>query len=196
MKKKIGLFFGSFDPIHNGHIQIINNSHFSLFDQIWFIVTPESPFKKGQVLASFDDRLQMVKLGVGDKKKIIVSDLERQLPPPYYTANTLSFLQDKYSHYGFEIIMGSDNYISLVNGDWYKSDYILNNFRIIVYPRDQQIIKSNTCLTVLQSDLIATSSTSIRLSLLLSFDEDQQQPLPPLVQEYIKAKKIYYPKKQ
>ena len=191
MNKTIGLFFGSFDPIHNGHMQIINNPYFSQFNQIWFIVTPESPLKKGKVVASFHDRLQMVKLSLCNNKKFIASDLECQLSPPYYTANTLVFLQNKYPDYRFAIIMGSDNYISLLNGDWYNSDYVLDNFRIIVYPRDQKIIKARTCLTVLESDLIAISSTSIRLSLSLSLEGGKQLPLPSLVQEYIKTKKIY-----
>ena len=191
MSKKIGLFFGSFDPIHNGHIRIIKNPYFSSFDQIWFVVTPESPFKKGQVIASFYDRLEMVKLSIGNHTKFIASDLECQLPPPYYTANTLAFLQEKHPHYRFEIIMGSDNYVSLINGDWYKSDYIVNHFQIIVYPRGQKIIKPHISLTVLDSDVIPTSSTSIRLSLSSSSNQINQLPLHPLVQEYIKIKKIY-----
>jgi len=191
MSKKIGLFFGSFDPIHNGHIQIVKSLHFSSFDQIWFVVTPESPFKKGQVIASFYDRLEMVKLSIGNHKKFIASDLECQLPPPYYTANTLAFLQEKYSYYSFEIIMGSDNYASLINGDWYKSDYILNHFQIVVFPRDQKIIKPHISLTVLESDVIPTSSTSIRLSLSSSSNQIKQLSLHPLVKEYIKRKKIY-----
>ena len=191
MNKKIGLFFGSFDPIHNGHIQIANNPYFVQFDQIWFLVTPESPFKKGKIIASFYDRLEMVKLSISDNKKFVPSDLENQLSPPYYTANTLSFLQAKYSNYSFEIIMGSDNYLSLLNGDWYKADYILNNFRIIIYPRDQRIIEPNPLLTVISSDLIDLSSTSIRLSLSDSFDGINKLPLPPLVKEYIKTKNLY-----
>ncbi|MAZ58175.1 MAG: nicotinate (nicotinamide) nucleotide adenylyltransferase [Flavobacteriales bacterium] len=196
MKKKIGLFFGSFDPIHNGHIEIINNPYFYPFDQIWCIVTPESPFKKGKVIASFHDRLEMVKLSVSDNKKILASDLECQLSPPYYTANTLVFLQAKYSHYSFQIIMGSDNYVSLVNGDWHKSEYILNNFPIIVYPRNQETIQPHTSLTILDCDVIETSSTSIRLSLLATSELIKYLPLPPLVQEYIKTKKIYFPEYQ
>lgn len=191
MNKKIGLFFGSFDPIHNGHIQIVNNPYFFQFDQIWFLVTPESPFKKGKIIASFYDRLEMVKLSIRDNKKFVPSDLENQLSPPYYTANTLSFLQAKYSNYSFEIIMGSDNYLSLLNGDWYKADFILNNFRIIIYPRDQEIIEPNPLLTVISSDLIDLSSTSIRLSLSDSFDEINTLPLPSPVKEYIKTKNLY-----
>ena len=191
MKKKIGLFFGSFDPIHNGHIQIINNGYFSQFHQIWFIVTPESPFKKGKIFASFYHRFEMVKLSVDGNKNMIASDVECQLSSPYYTANTLSFLKLKYSNYSFEIIMGSDNYVSLRNRKWYKSDYILNNFRIIVYPRGEKMIKSNSLLTLLPSELIAISATDIRLSLLDSDNIISKLPLPSAVQEYIKINHLY-----
>lgn len=191
MKQKVGLFFGSFDPIHNGHIQIINHPHFSQFDQIWLMITPESPFKKGKVIAAFHHRLSMVKMSLGDNKKFVPSDLECQLASPYYTANTLMFLQANYSDYNFEIIMGSDNYINLENGKWYKSEFILNNFKIIVYPRVGTKIKPNSSLTLLNSALISTSSTDIRLSLLDTPPAYSTLPLPKLVQEYIKTQNLY-----
>ena len=155
---KVGLFFGTFDPIHNGHVTIAETAiSTNLIDQVWFVVTPQSPFKKNSIISSKNHRLKMVDIAIQRYSNFFSSNVEFELENPQYTFKTLSFLESKFKDkHEFSLVMGLDNYISLVNGDWYKSDYILNNFRIIVYPRDQQIIKPNTCLTVLQSDLIAT----------------------------------------
>ena len=188
----VGLLFGTFNPVHNGHIQVAQSAMFNnVIEQVWFMVTPQSPFKKNMTLLAKEHRLEMVRLALDEYSHFQVSDFEFSLSYPQYTASTLKLIEKQYPDNNFIIIMGSDNYLSLLNGDWYKADYILNNFRIIIYPRDQKIIQPSPLLTVISSDLIELSSTSIRLSLSDSFDGINKLPLPPLVKEYIKTKNLY-----
>ena len=133
---KIGLFFGSFNPIHLGHIQIAKNKQISqLIDEVWFVITPESPFKPGQITTSYSHRKKMVDLVINDCSNFSVSNVELNLPSPQYTINTMKYLQKKHSAHLFSIIMGADNFVDLVNMRWKNSDYILNNFTIFVYNR-------------------------------------------------------------
>ena len=133
---KIGLFFGSFNPIHLGHIEIAKNKQISQFiDEVWFVITPESPFKQGQTTASYSHRKKMVDLALNDYSNFFASNVELHLPSPQYTINTMKYLQKKHCAHVFSIIMGADNFVDLVNMRWKNSDYILNNFTIFVYNR-------------------------------------------------------------
>ena len=135
----IGLLFGTFDPVHEGHIEIANNRILTeMVDQVWFVITPESPFKKGKIITSQEHRLAMVNLAIEDYINFEASDIEFQLSHPQYTANTLRYLKNKHSEYNFLIIMGSDNYGSLLADEWKDSEYILKNFKICVYQRTDE----------------------------------------------------------
>ena len=97
---KIGLFFGSFDPIHNGHLAIANHHLFTrLFSQIWFVVTPESPFKKNQINASYQHRINMLNLVINHQNNLLVSNVEASLPQPNYTSTTLRHLLKTFPNY-------------------------------------------------------------------------------------------------
>ncbi len=131
---KIGLYFGTFNPIHVGHIIIANHLvEFSDLDQVWMVVTPHNPLKQKNTLLDDFHRLEMVYLATKDYPKIIPSDIEFKLQQPNYTVNTLAYLQEKYPTYEFALIMGEDNLNSFHK--WKNHAIILQNHSVFVYPR-------------------------------------------------------------
>ena len=133
-KGNVGLYFGSFNPIHLGHLVIANHmvSRGGL-DQVWIVVTPTSPFKLSDEMIPEEHRLQMVKLAIADNPYIFSSDIEFKLERPSYTADTLQHLRDKFPEVNFSVILGEDNYDNLHRWKNYKS--IHENHRLLVYPR-------------------------------------------------------------
>ena len=184
----IGLFFGSFNPVHLGHIKIISNIlQQELFDQIWVILSPRSPHKKYN-LVDKNDRFHMLEIAFANHKKVIVSDVEFSLNEPNYTAITLDYLKNKYSKKNFSIIMGSDSYLNL--SSWLRTKDILKN-KIYVYPRKDYIIKkveANT--TILDLDEMEVSSTIIR-DKFKKGAADVVKYLNHDVLKYINRKKLY-----
>ena len=131
---KIGLYFGSFNPIHIGHLVIANHMvEHSHLDQIWFVVTPHNPFKKKNSLLDNYQRLEMVYRATKTYDKLKPSDIEFSLPQPNYTINTLTYLQEKHPKYEFSLIMGEDNLKSFHK--WKNYELILKNHELYVYPR-------------------------------------------------------------
>ena len=134
MSKKVGLFFGTFNPIHVGHLTIANHmAEYSDLDQVWFVVTPHSPFKKKSSLLDNHHRYQMVDRAVEHYPKLKASDIEFNLTQPNYTINTLAYLEEKYPSYDFALIMGEDNLKGFHK--WKNYELILENYRLYVYPR-------------------------------------------------------------
>ena len=132
--KKIGLYFGTFNPIHIGHLTIANHMvEYSDLDEIWMVVTPHNPFKKKSSLLDNHHRLEMVYRATKDYEKIIPSDVEFNLPQPNYTVFTLAKLSEKYPKYHFNLIMGEDNLKSLHK--WKNYEAILEHHNVYVYPR-------------------------------------------------------------
>lgn len=130
----IGLYFGTFNPIHVGHLVIANYmADFTDLDQVWLIVSPHNPLKEKATLLTDLHRLALVKVAVDDNSKLRASDIEFSLPKPSYTATTLAYLKDKYPQNNFALIMGEDNLRTLHK--WYNYDVILKNHKIYVYPR-------------------------------------------------------------
>jgi nicotinate-nucleotide adenylyltransferase len=131
---KIGLYFGTFNPIHIGHLTIANHlAEHSDLDQIWFVVTPQSPFKKKSSLLDNRQRFEMVYLATEDYDKLKPSDIEFGLKQPNYTIDTLTYLEEKYPKHEFALIMGEDNLKSFHK--WKNYELILENHNIYVYPR-------------------------------------------------------------
>jgi nicotinate-nucleotide adenylyltransferase len=131
---KIGLYFGTFNPIHIGHLIIANHlAEHSDLEQIWLVVTPHNPHKKKETLLDDYHRLQMVYLATEDFPKIKPSDIEFKLPQPNYTVHTLAHLQEKYPQHEFSLIMGEDNLKSFHK--WKNYEVILQNHDLYVYPR-------------------------------------------------------------
>ncbi len=132
--KKIGLYFGTFNPIHIGHLIIANHMvEFSDLDEVWFVVTPHNPLKKKKTLLEDHHRLAMVRIAVDDYPKLQASNVEIDLPQPNYTVNTLAYLEEKYPEKNFCLIMGEDNLKSLHK--WKNYEVILERYSIYVYPR-------------------------------------------------------------
>ena len=131
---KIGLFFGSFNPIHTGHMIIASVLYESTdLDQVWFLVSPQNPFKKNNNLLSEYDRLDMVREAINDDYQFRASNVEFDMPKPSYTIDTLTYLSEKHPDYDFSLIIGEDNLASFPK--WKNSDHILENYKLIVYPR-------------------------------------------------------------
>jgi len=164
---KIGLYFGTFNPIHIGHMVIANHmAEFSDLDQVWMVVTPHNPHKQKNTLLDDYHRLHMVNLATEDFPKIKASDIEFKLPQPNYTVNTLAHLQEKFPQHDFSLIMGEDNLNSLHK--WKNYEVILKNHDIYVYPRissEESELKNNPKVHVINAPIIEISSTFIRESI-------------------------------
>ena len=131
---KIGLFFGSFNPIHVGHLIIANHfvEHTDL-KQIWFVVTPQNPLKQKESLLANNHRFQLVKHAIGDYSKFKASDIEFKLAQPNYTVKSLAYLKEKNPKHVFVLMMGADNLNTLRK--WKNYEVILENYQIYCYPR-------------------------------------------------------------
>ena len=163
---KIGLYFGTFNPIHIGHLIIANHmAEFSNLDQIWMVVTPHNPLKKKSTLLDDYHRLQMVHLATEDFPKIKPSDIEFKLLQPNFTVNTLVHLEEKYPNYEFSLIMGEDNLKSFHK--WKNYEVILAHHEIYVYPRlsveeDVLQLKNHPKIHFIAAPIVEISSTFIR----------------------------------
>lgn len=131
---KVGLYFGTFNPIHVGHLIIANHmvEHTEL-DEVWLVVSPHNPLKNKATLLADYHRLALVREAIDDNPKLKASDIEFHLEKPSYTATTLAHLKEKYPKHQFSLIMGEDNLRTFHK--WFNHDYLLNNFKLFVYPR-------------------------------------------------------------
>jgi len=159
----VGLYFGSFNPIHTGHLIIGNYiAHNYNLNEVWFIVSPQNPFKKAFSLLNEHHRYYMIQEAIEGEKKLKASKVEFKLPRPSYTIDTLTYLTEKYPNYRFHIIMGSDSFQNL--NKWKNAEIIASTYPIIIYKRAGfEIINSiNAGITVADAPLIEISSTRIR----------------------------------
>lgn len=190
---KIGLYFGSFNPIHIGHLVIANHVvEYSDLDQVWFIVTPHNPFKNKSSLLDNYQRLEMVYRATKDYTKLKPSDIEFNLPQPNYTINTLAHLQEKYSEYEFALIMGEDNLKSFHK--WKNYQVIIENHDIYVYPRISKGITETQFHThqkvhFIEAPIMEISSTFIRNS--IKNGKNVKPMLPEFVWEYLDEMNFY-----
>lgn len=160
---RIGLYFGSFNPIHNGHLIIANHIRQQTgLQQVWFVVSPQNPFKPAAGLLNEFHRLALVQLAIDDEPGLKASDIEFRLPRPSFTADTLAYLQEKYPQHEFSIIMGSDSFQNLLK--WKNPDYILQHHTIYVYKRPGFDIQppENGHVIILDAPLLQISATHIR----------------------------------
>ncbi|WP_347373499.1 nicotinate (nicotinamide) nucleotide adenylyltransferase [Aequorivita sp. Q41] len=167
--KKIGLYFGTFNPIHAGHLILANYmAEFSDLDEVWFVVTPHNPHKKKKTLLEDHHRLAMVQIAVEDYPKLHASNAEFNLPQPNYTVNTLAYLEEKYPKKHFCLIMGEDNLKSFQK--WKNYEIILERYAIYVYPRISEgtvetQFNNHKKITKIDAPIIELSSTFIRKSI-------------------------------
>jgi nicotinate-nucleotide adenylyltransferase len=188
---KIGLFFGSFNPIHIGHLIIANTMATSTdLQQVWFIVSPQNPFKKNNSLLHEFDRHTMVERAIADNHRLKVSDIEFGLPKPSYTIDTLTVLADKYPEHEFVLIMGEDNLVQFEN--WKNFEKILEFYKIYVYPRPNTAphnFENHDNVKFVEAPLLDISATYIRKRLMEQ--KNIKYLVTDLVESYINLKKFY-----
>ena len=187
---KVALYFGSFNPVHIGHLIIANHVAQSAgVDEVWFVVSPQNPFKKGQTLLHEQHRLNMVRDAVEGTRGLRASNVEFSLPKPSYTINTLTYLKEKYPKNTFCILLGSDGYQNI--HQWKNGASIAAGYPLYIYKRPGFDIPSNmpnNC-TVVEAPLLDISSTHIRN--LLRAGKSIRFLVPPSVEEAIE-KNAYY----
>ncbi|MBS1764050.1 MAG: nicotinate-nucleotide adenylyltransferase [Bacteroidetes bacterium] len=188
---KVGLFFGSFNPVHNGHMIIANYfAEFSDLGQVWFVVSPHNPLKAAGSLLNDYQRLQLVEMAIGDYRKIRLSKIEFGLPKPSYTINTLAHLQEKFPKHEFVLIMGSDNLHTFHK--WKNYEQILQYYSIYVYPRpgyDGGDFKNHPKIKFIDAPLMEISSTFIRNA--IKSKKDVRFMMPEKVADYIDEMNFY-----
>lgn len=189
---RVGLFFGSFNPIHIGHLVIADvMANQTDLDEIWFVVSPLNPFKSSSTLLHEFDRFKMVELAIADNYKFRASDVEFNMPRPSYTADTLGYLADKNPQHEFKLIIGEDNLLHFHK--WKNHKAILENFGLYVYPRPQvdrsKIKIEHENIQYVESPMLDISATFIRNS--IRSEHSVQYLLPQPVVDYIKIKKFY-----
>lgn len=164
---KIGLYFGSFNPIHHGHLIIANYVQQQTgLDQVWLIVSPQNPLKQSNSLLNEYHRLFLVNAAIEGEPGLKASDIEFKLPKPSYTADTLAYLHEKYPDYEFFIIMGSDSFQNLSR--WKNYNYILSNYPVYVYLRpgfEKLPDYPGARVTVMDAPLLPISATGLRKSI-------------------------------
>ncbi|HLU51211.1 MAG TPA: nicotinate (nicotinamide) nucleotide adenylyltransferase [Flavobacteriaceae bacterium] len=191
--KHIGLFFGSFNPIHVGHLIIANHiAEYSEVDEVWMVVTPHNPHKKKETLLADHHRYAMVEIATRDFPKLRPCDIEFKLPQPNYTVNTLAYLTEKYPEYRFSLIMGTDNLNTFHK--WKNYEVILQNHHIIVYPRTAESTMDNDFtnhpkVTFIDAPLMEISSTFIRKA--IADKKNVRAYFPETVWNYIDEMNFY-----
>lgn len=164
--KKVALFFGSFNPIHNGHLILANYiAEYAGVDEVRFVVSPQNPFKENRSLMPDDLRLRMVQTAICDYPKFSATDVEFSLTKPSYTCQTLQYLSEQYPEDEFLLIMGGDNLPTF--DKWKNAEWIAENFKILVYPRPGEPMEVPLCwrksVTLLENaPLLDVSSTMVR----------------------------------
>lgn len=190
-KKKIGLFFGSFNPIHIGHL-IVANTIVETTDlaKVWFVISPQNPLKPSKGLLHAFDRYDMVRAAVYDNYKLEVSDVEFHMPKPSYTIHTLAYLSEKHPDKEFRVIIGEDNLESFTR--WKNYEQILENYGLYVYPRPgvtSSELKRHRNVQVVEAPLLDISATFIRNSIRKGYSI--RYLVPEGVEAIIREKKFY-----
>lgn len=190
-KRQIGLFFGSFNPVHIGHLILANYMATQTdLDEVWIVVSPHNPLKSRGSLANDHDRLHLVQLAIGDNPRLRPSRVEFDLPKPSYTVDTLAVLREKYPDNSFALIMGSDNLQSFAK--WKNHDIILRDYRVLVYRRpgyDDGPFAGHPSVTVFDAPLMQISATYVRK--LLRAGQSVRYLVPPAVEEELLRSGMY-----
>ncbi|MCW5519094.1 nicotinate-nucleotide adenylyltransferase [Aureitalea sp. L0-47] len=192
-RKKIGLYFGTFNPIHSGHLTIANHLvEFSDLDEVWLVVTPHNPHKKKKSLLDDIHRLTMVRIALEDYPKLKASNIEFDLPQPNYTVNTLAHLEDKYPEVSFCLIMGEDNLKSFHK--WKNYEVILEQFEVYVYPRISEgkietQFEGHASIHRVDAPIMELSSTFIRKA--IKAGKNVRPMLPDTVWKYLDEMNFY-----
>jgi nicotinate-nucleotide adenylyltransferase len=188
---KVGLFFGTFNPIHVGHLIIANIMvETTDLDQVWFVVSPQNPFKKSKTLAHEFDRYDMVQAAVNDSYHLRVSDIEFNMPRPSYTVDTLAYITDKHPEHKFSLIIGEDNLLSFKK--WKNYSAIIENYGLYVYQRPtgtKPELADHSNVHWVDAPVLNISATYIRN--LVKRNKSIKYLVPEAVEQIIAQKKLY-----
>jgi len=192
IRLKIGLYFGSYNPIHIGHLAIANYMvEFTDIDQLWFVVSPQNPFKKKENLLADYHRLELVNRAIENDDRFRASNIEFSLPKPSYTIDTLTYLQERFPDYSFVILMGSDNLESFPK--WKNFEMIIENYGVIVYPRpgfELSKVPNHKNISVAEgTPLMEISSSFIRNA--IKVGKDVRHFMPQKSWEYLDEMNFY-----
>ena len=185
----VGLFFGSFNPIHTGHL-IVANIMTEHVDRVWFVVSPQNPFKKNKSLLHEFDRYEMVQKAIQDNYKFQITDVEFSMPKPNYTIDTLTYLTEKHPGYTFKLIIGSDNLGQFTK--WKNYQKILENHGLLVYPRPnagESELYAHPEVTLIEAPLLDISASYIREA--VRQRKSIRYLVPEIVENYIEKKGYY-----
>lgn len=187
----IGIFSGSFDPIHVGHMIIAEHiCEFAGMDEIWFSVSPRNPLKSAEGLSDIKHRVAMLKMAIGNDTRMKYCDVETKLPVPSYTADMLDVLKAEYPQHSFSLIIGGDNWN--IFDKWYRHEYIVENFGLLVFPRPgckTNTIPENGKVTFCDAPEMEISSTYIRKY--AGMGRRLNYCVPPGVMDYIIDNGLY-----
>jgi nicotinate-nucleotide adenylyltransferase len=192
-KKKIGLFFGSFNPIHVGHLVIAEYmAEFTDLKQVWFVISPQNPLKPSKSLLAENQRIKMVRMAIEYDNRFKASSVEFDMPRPSYTINTLTYLSEKHPDTDFVLIMGMDNLVTLHK--WKNFEQILKNYQIYIYPRKEvhplpKEFEKHPSVKITEAPVMELSSTFIRNS--IKEKKEVRYMMPASVAEYVKEMHFY-----
>lgn len=189
---RIGVFGGSFNPIHNGHVALARElCQSGLVDELWILVSPLNPLKQGNAdIADYASRMEMARLAFQDDERIKVSDFESRLPIPSYTYTTLHTLSEEYPRDEFHLVIGADNWLQF--GNWYRGDDILKDFHILLYARpgsELDVESLPASVTLVNTHLYDISSTLVRQRAANGLSLSDW--IPTEVENYIKEHQLY-----
>jgi nicotinate-nucleotide adenylyltransferase len=187
---KIGLYFGSFNPVHIGHLIIANHIlNTTSLQQVWLIVSPHNPLKKSASLLNEYHRLHLVQCAIEGENNLKASNVEFHLPKPSYTINTLTYLEEKFPDREFAVIMGSDSFCNI--DKWKNYEVLLKKYELYIYKRPGFDIKNpvNSNITILNAPLLEISSTHIRE--LIKQNKSIRYLVPDTVKEEIEKNRYY-----
>lgn len=185
----IGLYFGSFNPVHIGHLAIANHiANYSRLNQVWFVVSPQNPLKPAKSLLNEYHRLSLIQSAIEGESRLRTSSIEFSLPKPSYTIDTLTYLNEKYPEYKFSVIMGSDSLENIVR--WKNYHSILDHYPILVYKRPGiEVTLEHANIKVMDAPLFDISSTRIRKMIIEGYSI--RYLVPDIVKEEIERNHYY-----